>query len=322
MPDLDVQRNIIIGVDGGGTKTALAAIDAVTHCKVSSSRAGSIYMGAVGKEKALLSMKEAFEGLHLSSTDRVRALAVGDPAVDDKQEGKDSDLLRLVSQSGLFPPDCFYIARSDVFMALYALTHGKPGALVVAGTGSMGVGFKEPYRPSTQNEILNVGGWAFPTNDPGSGYSIAISGICAAIDAFDQVGPSTLLCSEVLIHFQTPVPRDLIELFNSGRLCRSDIASFSVKVDQCAQKGDPIAVAILQKSGESLGKYALSLLSSIASEEAIVGYYGSVLMNCEIVRSVFTSTISSKYPQAKIVPLTVSPEEGAAWLALDSLDLM
>lgn len=62
----------------------------------------------------------------------------------------------------------------DVYMALYGLTKGEEGILLISGTGSMGVAIDK------DTNLHTVGGWGRPTNDNGSGYYIAVEGIKAA----------------------------------------------------------------------------------------------------------------------------------------------
>lgn len=311
-------RNVIIGADGGGTKTNLVALDAATGRKVAAAATGSINVYFAGMAAAVSNMKAALAALELQEDDRILALAVGDPAMDDSSP-EDGQIFRDRIRE-LLPEGTLCLSKSDVFMALYAFTGGMPGALMVAGTGSMGIGLKNTYCHNCFQPPLTVGGWGEPTTDPGSGNDIAVRGICAAMNAFDGIGPDTALCRAVQDFFGTSQPRGLVGILNGEEMTRSKIAAFSREVARCADAGDPVSMEILQEAGLVLGKYACSLLRQIG-EAVPVGAYGSVLIHNGCVRRVFTETIHKEFPQAQVSIPGVPPEYGAARFAAHALGI-
>lgn len=311
-------RNWILGVDGGGTKTNVAAYDAETGSLGARGTAGGINVYFDGPERAAENLKAAIESLSLAPEDRILGLGIGDPALDDSVPEAGRQLREW--GAALLPEGALCVSGSDVLMALYAFAGGKPGALVVAGTGSMGVALREPYRHGGQNTLLTVGGWGQPTTDPGSGNDIGTRGICAALDAFDGTGPETALCGAVLAFFGAEQPRELVDIFNGDRMRRSQIAAFSRQVAQCADAGDPVSRAILEAAGQHLGKYARSLLRQ-AGQALPVGAYGSVLVNNGFVRRVFAEEIQKEFPQARVRVPAQPPEYGAALFAAHALGI-
>ena len=312
-------RDVILGVDGGGTKTKTVAVDIISGEMIASSVTGSIHTGTMGVKTAADHLETAIRELHLREDDRIVALAVGDPAIDDSTESDDSALLRELAVRGSLPEHTACFCKSDVFMALYGFTKGAPGGLIVSGTGSMGVALTAPYRHGEENDILTVGGWGEPTGDPGSGYDIAVKGIRAAIDAFDGIAPPTLLCREILDGFGVGSPRDLIPVFNGSGTDRSRIAAFAVRVSACALAGDTVATAILTAAGQVLGKYGLALLQGIEKPFRRLGIYGSVLIKNDTVRQAFSDTVRASMPDAVIGIPADPPEYGAACFAADAL---
>lgn len=312
-------REIIIGADGGGTKTNLLALDAATGQVIARSSTGSINVYFAGMEKAVSNMEDAIRRLQLPDTDKIIALAIGDPALDDSS-GEDGGAFRERIR-GFLGEDALCLSKSDVFMALYTFTGGDPGALIVAGTGSMGIGLKHRYCHGNSNSVLAVGGWGAPTTDPGSGNDIAVRGITAAMDAFDGIGPETALCQQVLEFFGVCAPRGLVGILNGDSVTRTQIAAFSRCVAACAEAGDAVSREILENAGQVLGRYACSLLRQIGGDEQLLGAYGSVLVNNTCVRRVFTDTVLKEFPQAKIGIPQQPPEYGAARFAADALGI-
>ena len=311
-------RDVIIGIDGGGTKSNLVALDAATGAQAAWASTGSINVYFDGLEQAVNTVKEGLEALGLTPEDRVLGVGIGDPALDDSYLAEGKDLREAVSRLLPGQPPCF--SRSDVFMALYGFTGGAPGALLVAGTGSMGVGLKEPYRHGQENPMLTVGGWGEPTTDPGSGSDIGTRGICAALDAFDGTGPETALCGAVMEFYGAEEPRQLVAILNGEDMTRSRIAAFSRQVARCAEAGDPVSRAVLESAGQALGRYGCSLLRQIGRPVPI-GAYGSVLVNNGFVRRIFAEAVQKEFPQAEVRVPEISPEYGAARFAAHALGI-
>lgn len=310
--------DVIIGVDGGGTKTNLVALDAATGAKLGSASAGSINVYFGGLAQAAGNLREGLEALSLGPEDRILGVGIGDPALDDSCLSEGAQLRERIS--GMLPgnPPCF--SRSDVFMALYGFTGGQAGALLVAGTGSMGVGMAAPYCHGQENPMVTVGGWGNPTTDPGSGNDIGTRGICAALDAFDGVGRQTALCGAAMKFYGAAEPRQLVAILNGEDMTRSRIAAFSRQVASCADDGDPVSISILEKAGQALGGYGCSLLRQVGGD-APLGAYGSVLVNNGTVRRIFTETVQKEFPQAAVSIPQVPPEYGAARFAANALGI-
>lgn len=76
-------RELIIGIDGGGTKTNLVAVDIQTGLIAATSTVGSIHISTQGEAAALRHLELGIAELGLGSADRVAAVSIGDPAIDD-----------------------------------------------------------------------------------------------------------------------------------------------------------------------------------------------------------------------------------------------
>ena len=314
-------RNIVIGVDGGGTKTNFAAFDIDSGSIVASSTAKSINSYSLSMPAALSNFCEGLKLLKLNNDDHIKAVSIGDPAMDDSVGNKKAAEFRgRICEACGFKEDTEVLSCSDAFMALYALSGGEPAALVIAGTGSMGLAFKKKYIHGKNNEIITVGGWGEPTTDGGSAYYIAVKAICKAMDAFDGIAPYTALCREVIGYFKAGSPRDLINVFNNTRIEKSKLASFATIVNSSALNGDSVAYNILASAGDILGRYAVSLLKQIEKNDCRVGIYGSVLMKSKAVRESFDRTVYTWFPEADICVPEKPPEYGAIQYALDKLN--
>ncbi len=309
---------VIIGADGGGTKTAWIALDASSGKVIAKATGESIHAMSLGQAKAIEHLQQGIEKLQLKEEDTICAIGLGDPAIDDTAStGESGEPLRQAVAQRYGCP-CF--SKSDVFMALYAFTKGQAGAFLVAGTGSMGVALTSAYcHRSHHNPVTTVGGWGDPTCDPGSGCDIAVQAICKGIQAFDGVGQPTALCQALLDFYKVKEPRDLIGILNAQGVTRGDLACFAKQVDECSQKGDGVASAILENAAQSLAAYGIRLLEGM--EQPNLGVYGSVLLKNQQIRSRFEQLLLHKIPNARIRVPEHPPEYGAAVFAADALEI-
>ncbi|MBR4868706.1 MAG: hypothetical protein IKU10_06080 [Clostridia bacterium] len=309
---------VIIGADGGGTKTAWIAMDVQSGQVIAKATGKSIHAVSLGLDKALEHLQQGIEKLQLAEDDRICAIGLGDPAIDDTATTNESGEPLRQAVTNLYGCPCF--SKSDVFMALYAFTKGQAGAFLVAGTGSMGVALPLAYcHRSEHNPVTTVGGWGDPTWDPGSGCDIAVQAICLALKAFDGVGQPTDLCQALLDFYQVKEPRDLIGILNAEGITRGDLACFARQVDACAQKGDAVATAILENAAQSLAAYGIRLLEGM--DHPNLGVYGSVLLKNQQIRNRFEQLLLHKIPTAIIRVPEHPPEYGAVLFAADALEI-
>ena len=296
-----MRKRYFVGVDGGGTKTALVACT-VDGRVIASAMCGPLNYNFIGIDAALKNLCKGIEALGLPKGS-IAAVGIGDPSIDDKSESPSAK--EFAKRAGKFLHAPVYV-RSDAYMTLFALTSGKkPGVLVISGTGSMAIG------ENPEGEILVSGGWGRITGDEGSGYYIGREGICAALRAADAVAPQTTLTTAALSYFGVCNPRQLIPVFYGEE--EPDIAGFSRCVAQCAADGDKIAMEILLDAADRLVRYATSLIGYCQTD--VVGVWGSVLCKNEIVRRAFEDGIKERFPRIKICEPAISAELAAALYA-------
>lgn len=291
---------IYIGVDGGGSKTALAAYEDGTL--LATARVGPINYNFIGVENAVAHLLEGIKALSLPR-ERIGAVGIGDPSIDDAvPTSPDSPTGQFIAavQDALGVP--VYV-RSDAYMTLFGLTGGRESAvLMLSGTGAMGIA------EDADGAIRVAGGWGRLTGDEGSGYYIATEGIRAALQAADGIAADTSLLGAALSHFGASEPRELIGVFyGEGEV---DIASFATAVADCAEAGDTVATDILLRAAWYLAAYTCRLLSD--SGATLVGVYGSVICQNVTVRAEFERLVREKYPSVRILQPTTLPEQAAA----------
>ncbi len=294
---------IYIGVDGGGSKTALAAYE--EGVPVATARVGAINYNFIGVDAAVSHLLQGVHALGLPQ-EKLAAIGIGDPSIDD-----------TVPSSALSPAARFAAAvrcalgvpvylRSDAYMTLFGLTGGKEAAvLMLSGTGAMGIA------EDADGTVSVAGGWGRLTGDEGSGYYIATEGLRAALQAADGISPKTTLLDAALRHFGVYEPRELIGVFYGED--EVDVASFSTVVAACAEAGDCVARSILLRAASFLSAYTCRLLTD--SGASLVGVYGSVLCQNTTVRGEFERRVREIHPSVRICEPSILPEQAAALYA-------
>ena len=140
-------------------------------------------------------------------------------------------------------------AETDTYTMLLGAHGGRPGAIVIAGTGSMA----ECLRPNgTRN---TVGGWGFPAGDEGSGAWLGLQAVRhaqAALDGRANPGPLArrvwMMCGD---------ERDSLQAWCSqaGQFAYAQLAR---AVFEC-EGSDAEASRLLQRATQALEQLALAV---------------------------------------------------------------
>jgi len=268
--------------------------------ETASAVSGPMNYNYVGVEKAAENLLEAIRALNVPMT-QVRAIAVGDPSIDESMPECEStrQFAEIISRELGVP---VYI-RSDAYMTLFGM-RDQTSVLTISGTGAMSIA-------ETCDGILTAGGWGRLTGDEGSGYFIAQESIKAALHDIDGISPETALTEAVLRYFNVSEPRELISVFY-GDNC-PDIAGFAKEAALCAENGDFTACGILLEAAGYLASYTERLIGLSGSET--VGVYGSVICKNRIVRQEFERLLREDHPSIKIIEPSIPATEAAAQYA-------
>jgi glucosamine kinase len=164
------------------------------------------------------------------------------------------------------------VVTHDTRTALYCVTQGRPGAVVIAGAGSVAFGMNE------DGEIASVGGWGYLMGDEGSAYWIALQAINACTRAEDGRIPPTWLKRVILEHFGVESLSALHRLIYSEQLSRGQLASAAQAVSDAAKLGERTAMRILSNAGKEMGLMAVVVLRKLGMQlhRVRVGLVGGV----------------------------------------------
>ena len=293
-----METEIVIGVDGGGTRTtAVAATPDGRLLAVESG--GGLNYNSIGLDAARENLRDVAERLlRACGAERYRFLSAGLAALDD---AADAETLRRFA-GGVFPPERL-ILHSDANAALYAATLGASGLVVICGTGSMVQWLDEAGR------VRVGGGWGWRLGDAGSAYTLATEALRAATDAWDGAGDAGALGDAALDFFGVRDPRRLIDKIYAPGMDVARLAQFSRRVIACAASGDPAALAIVSSNMERLA--AIVVGAGGAAMPATVWLHGGIFENHPFVRDLFQGALRRHVLPAGVRMVPRSPAVGA-----------
>lgn len=137
----------------------------------------------------------------------------------------------------------------DSEIALEGALEGKPGIVVIAGTGSGALGVDERGRR------VRVGGWGYLFGDEGGAFWIARRALTLAMRREDR-GDTTALGSAALAFFAQPSLRAIQLAFGHEELSRPTLAAFAQVVSEFARNGDVDAHLIRSDAARALADSA------------------------------------------------------------------
>lgn len=302
-------RELVVGVDGGGTSTGAVIMDAGLRI-LAEGHAGPSNPLRVGIANAAAAVRDAIDKACSEASiqrDDILAAAVGLAGVRrqdirDRMREKLGECLKEIKPIELV---------TDGEIALYGATGGRPGLVVIAGTGSICCG------RNNQGKHVCAGGWGPIVGDEGGGSWIARKALQAVARATDGRGPKTALSSAALSYFKIAEPDDLSTAIYAPTMTNDRLAGFSKQLVRVAQAGDEVARDILAKAGRQLGIAATAVIRRLQmeGEEFPVAYVGGVYGAGDLVLSPMREEIKRTARKAYLTQPLYTPAVAAARIA-------
>ena len=294
-------NSYFLGVDGGGSKTTAVVFNEKGEF-ICSAYGESINYYSVGLETARLTMKGIIDNLSIK---KFRCAVIGMSALNERASAEETE--RFCSD--IIDSETV-IMDSDLFVALEAMDVSGECAAIISGTGSMAV------CRNADGTMSHTGGWGYILGDEGSGYTIGLAGIKAAIRASENCGEETALISECLDYFSINNIYDLIDLYYEKKVSRKQTAAFARLVSKCCENGDKVSEYIIEDEAKQLSQTALGLLKN-KNKDISIGLWGGVFQNNMFFRQEFADIMSQNgFNNVKLIGFT--PEVGAIFAGYKS----
>jgi glucosamine kinase len=158
-------------------------------------------------------------------------------------------------------PFASVVAENDAYIACMGAFSGENGGIVIAGTGSIGLGIVDDQRHM-------VGGWGFQLGDHGSGAWLGHHAVRRAALALDGLLQPTALIEAVLA--RSGRTRQSLSRWSEDARPR-DYAAFAPLVFEHAAKADVQGMTIVIEGAAAISKLGHALLARGAQRLCLLG---------------------------------------------------
>ena len=299
---------IVIGVDGGGTKTRAIVADEHGTAIMEATGPGSAVKPGEAERSADVIESVAREALAASNMSHVmpRVLCVGVAGVgaDEQRQALWQALVARELAEEI-------VVHADAMVAMDDAFGDGPGVLVIAGTGSVAFG-----RGPT-GTFARCGGWGPVIGDEGGGAWLgrrALSSVAAAADGRE---PETALTGAVLTAAQVDDVAALIPW--AAKATPADLAGLAPAVLRAAEGGDRRAGTLVSLAVEELSLHARTLARKLFVDERAtvpVAFSGGLLAPGSYLRKKLEHRLKSGVPGAQLHAAPVDAARGAVKGAL------
>lgn len=305
-------RELVLGVDGGGTKTHAVIIDDKQEI-LGEGLAGPSNPLRVGMGSAAAAIREAVDKACIAARIKRAEIMAAEIGLAGVRRADVRDRMRE-SLLGLGIASIEIVTDADI--ALYGATGGKPGLVIIAGTGSICCGVNARGRQAC------AGGWGPLAGDEGGGIWIARRALQSVAQALDGRGTGTSLIEKACDYFHLAVAEDLSTAIYATSMTNERIARFGKCVTVAAQEGDAVARAIISEAGCELGTAANAVIRNLrmGREHFQVAYVGGVFRAGELILEPLRRKIYEVAPEAYLAPPLLPPAIAAARMAHEHLE--
>jgi glucosamine kinase len=150
---------------------------------------------------------------------------------------------------------------SDAMIANLGAHRGGDGAILILGTGSVGL-------VKRGEDHFSIGGYGFPISDEGSGAALGLSAIRHALRALDGRTRPTALSQAVTKQFSHAIPQVIAWM---DKAAPSDYAQFAPLVMDYAETGDEIALSIVRDAALHIERFIETILARGATRCVLMG---------------------------------------------------
>ena len=292
------------GWDGGGTKTEVCLADE-TGRKLASAVFGPLNPNGASRDQVMETVKQGVRYMaeQTGGPDRIGGLVVGMAGISNRSAR--TLLEEALAEAGWTGP---YRLAGDQDIALAGAVDG-PGALLIAGTGSVCCG------RDAEGNAFRVGGYGYLIDDVGSGWAIGRDILKAVVRAEDGRSPATVLTGLVFGKLNISSVGEMITWLYAPDTGKKEVAALSSLLPAALEKQDAAAEAVAAKAAEDLAELAETgwKKSGLAAGELAVT--GSILLKLPAVRNAVEQRLRRTCPLLRVTEPRATPAEGAAKMA-------
>ena len=281
----------ILGVEGGGTKTAWAL---------------------VVDGRILESGKLPPSNFRLTTSDQLTKILRVLPREVDRVGiflagcGTEEDRTSLIKIARAVWPKARITGGSDRDAGMAACLRGRDGIVVNAGTGSSVTGRRGGH-------IEKAGGWGHILGDSGGAYFVSIRALRLILREYDLRRGERKFAAHILSALALNNFDELVRWAQTAD--KTEIAALAPVVFRAADDGDNAAQEIINAGATVLAQFAAAVALRLELHAPEVRLMGGLFENRQSYVAAFREVLELKIPKARIALIDSAPEIGAAWLA-------
>jgi len=298
----------ILGVEGGGTKTAWVIVEPVvpTGRDDPGWEFHVIDQGKLPPSNFRLTTPERLRVIFAElpkQIDRAGVFLAGCATEEDRRSLKQICLEIW--------PNAKIVTGSDRDSGLAAaLDHGD-GIVVNAGSGSSVTGRRG-------ERIERAGGWGHILGDAGGGYFLSIQALRLILREHDLHRGEIRFAAKILHALSLNNLDELVRWVQTAD--KMDIAMLAPVVFEAANEGDARMMEIIEEGARVLCEYTEAVASGLHLLAPKVTLIGGLFYRDSIYTHAFRRRLKKNLPDARVAVAERAPELGAAWLASELCD--
>ena len=292
--------NRILGVEGGGTKTAwvLAERDGEELRVVDQGTLPASNLRLTTSER----LRTIFSELP-KEIDRAGIFLAGCVTEQDRQS-----LTRLCAEVW---PKAKILTGSDRDSGFAAALGHADGIAVNAGSGSSVTGRRG-------DKIEKAGGWGHILGDAGGGYFLVIQALRLILREYDLHRGEVQFTAKVLHALSLNTLDDLVRWAQTAD--KMEVAMLAPVVFDAAAHGDTRVMEIIEEGARCLCEYTEAVATRLHLLAPKVILLGGLFHRDSIYTHAFRRKLKKNLPDARVATAERAPEVGAAWLAAEMGD--
>lgn len=310
---------IVIGFDGGGTSTR-AAIATQQGEVLGVGKAGTGNYHDVGvdmvRSNLNLALTRAWAKAGIAKQ-QADAAFLGLGSVASRE---DRDTIRQLAKDLSLARNDLVGVDHDLRVALAGGLVGKPGIILIAGTGASCFG------RSADGRTWRSGGWGPLLDDIGSSGWLGLQCMVAAVREYDGRGMPTALTTRVLEALEIADINQIMRRVDSEGLTRLEMASLARLVTQAASQGDRVAREIIEMGTDELARLIATVESKLglanSPGKVPVAVTGGLAQAGPVFLEPLHQAIQRRTPACEVIKPKLPPVLGAVLIAIESLDIM
>ncbi len=279
---------LVLGIDGGGSKTLIALADGTGQVLRLARGAPTNPLDNADWEARLSAQAQQF-----ATYPGLRGVAAALPV-----HGEVDAISEAQRQAVAAVAPCPTRVLNDVDAAHIGAFAGGSGILILSGTGSMA------WARDGAGKSYRVGGWGEVIGDEGSSHWIGQRILGAVSQSFDGRAEPTALIGAVCEHLQidpaTPLDA-LVGWVSRQSNPRAGIASLAPVATRLAEAGDATALAIVGQAADELARH-IAAIANRADLPAIWSYAGGTFQSA-LLRDMVAARVGSPASVPRLPPI-------------------